>query len=353
MSYYSNLKYHYSRQTCKMKKLLFLSLLLLTACSLPLAGLTTPTPTATSAPTPEATIQVQPTAEPGTEANPLILALAPSPNPSETAIAAAGSLAQKLQDATGLKIVTVAPAYEADLVKAFSVGNAHIGLLSPYGYYLAHENGDVNAMLANLRNGQSLYGAQFLARSDSGFKRYYDPARDENTAEVKEALAQFNDKKPCWSDPLSPSGYVVPLGALKQAGVQTASPAFVEGQGTVVRAIYSKGICDFGATYVDARDLPILEQDYPDVKEKVVVIWRIPAIIPYEQIVVAARLNPQVKQSLLRAFIDIMGTDEGRALIQTVYGIDTFQPADETQYSDFSDFLRASGLDINSLLKLP
>lgn len=146
---------------------------------------------------------------------------------------------------------------------------------------------------------------------------------------------------------------MVPLGALKQAGVQTANPAFVEGQGTVVRAIYSKGICDFGATYVDARDLPILEQDYPDVKEKVVVIWRIPAIIPYEQIVVAARLNPQVKQSLLRAFIDIMGTDEGRALIQTVYGIDTFQPADETQYRDFSDFLKASGLDVNSLLKLP
>ena len=46
-------------------------------------------------------------------------------------------------------------------------------------------------------------------------------------------------------------------------------------------------------------------------------------------------------------------SDEGRALIQTVYGIDAFQPADETLYRDFSDFLRASGLDVNSLLKLP
>jgi phosphonate transport system substrate-binding protein len=334
-----------------MKKLLFLTLFIVTACSLPFAVTPTPTPTETPLASPVATVQVQPTAEPGTESNPLILALVPSPHTDQNAIDAANALAQKLEDVTGYQIVTVSPAYEADLVQDFAVSNAHIGLLSPYGYFLASENGDVNALLASLRNGQTLYGAQFLARNDSGFKRYYDAVRDEDTAEAEEALAQFSEGKPCWSDAVSPSGYVIPLGFLMQAGVQTREAAFVEGQGTVVRAIYGKDICDFGATYIDARDLPALEQDYPDVMEKVVVVWRIPPIIPYEQIVVSSRLNPQVKQSLLRAFIDLMGTEEGKALIQTVYGIDAFQPADENQYQQFGEFLKASNLDINSLLR--
>jgi ABC-type phosphate/phosphonate transport system substrate-binding protein len=336
-----------------MKKILVIALFLITACNLPFVVTPTPAPTVTPVASPVATIQVLPTAGPGTEANPLILALAPSPTTSQDAIDAANALAQKLEDATGYQIVTVAPAYEADLVKNFSIGNADIGLLTPYGYYLASENGDVNALLAKLRNEQALYGIQFLARNDSSFKRYYDTVRGENTAEADEALAQFTNRKPCWSDPFSPSGYVIPLGVLKQAGVRSGEAAFLEGQGTVVRGIYSKGICDFGATYTDARDLPILIQDYPDVMEKVVVIWRTPSIIPYEQIVVSSRLNPEIKRSLLRAFIDIMGTEEGKTLIQTVYGIDEFQPADESQYQEFAKLLKASGLDINSLLEQP
>lgn len=337
-----------------MKKLLLLPLFIVTACSMPLAFIQTPTPTAeASMPTPMATIQVLSTAEPGTEENPLVLALAPTTNLSQTAIDAANALAQKLEDATGLQVITAIPAYESELVQAFSASHAHIGLLSPYGYFLASENGDVQSILASVRNGQTMYGAQFLARSDSGFERYYDLARGENFAEAHEALAQFANKKPCWSDRVSPSGYVIPLGYLNQAGVRTAEAAFVEGQGTVVRALYGKDICDFGSTYVDARGLPVLEQDYPDVMEKVVIIWRTEPIIPYEQIVVNSRLNPQVKQSLLRAFVDLMGVEEGRALIQTVYGLDAFQPADESQYQDFGKLLKASGLDIHSLLSPP
>ncbi len=336
-----------------MKKLLILSLFIVTACSLPLSIVpATPTPTAPPS-TPVAIVQVLPTAEPGTEANPLILTLAPSPNPSQTVIDAANSLAKLLETATGLHIVTAAPSYESELVQAFAANNAHIGMLTPYGYYLASDNGDVQSMLASVHDGEVVYGAQFLARNDSGFERYYDLARKENSAESDKALLQFINRKPCWSDHTSPSGYVIPLGYLKQAGVQTSEAAFVEGQATVVRAIYGKSICDFGATYIDARALPVLEQDYPDVMEKVEVIWRIPPIIPYEQIVVNSRLNPQVKQTLLRAFIDIMGTEDGKLLIQTVYGIDTFQPADESQYQDFFKLVKASGLDIKALIEEP
>ncbi len=335
-----------------MKKLFLFLLLTLSACTLPVIADSTPTPA--MPPTPAvsvATIQVQSTAEAGSAANPLILALAPSPHPSAEVLNAANALAKRLEELTRTHIILVAPAYEADLVSAFQVGNAQLGLLSPYGYVQAYETGSVNALLASLHNGLALYGAQFLARKDAGFTSYFDPARGENTAEAAEALSQFKDKKPCWSNAASPSGYVIPLGLLKQAQVQTGTAAFVEGQDTVVRAIYGKGICDFGATYIDARTLPTLEADYPDVLEKVVVIWRSPLIIPYEQIVMASSLNPELKSSFLRAFIDIMNTPEGKTLIQTVYGMDAFQPADDGQYQQFGIYLKASGLDVNGLLK--
>ena len=71
------------------------------------------------------------------------------------------------------------------------------------------------------------------------------------------ALAQFADKKPCWSDETSASGYVIPLGYLNANQIVTKPAAFVQGHPTVVRSLYATGICDFGATYVDARKFPV------------------------------------------------------------------------------------------------
>ncbi len=334
-----------------MKKLLAACLLLVTACTLP--GGVVPTPTGTPAPIPTAltAAPLQPTAQPGTESNPLILALAPSTQPSTELIQNGQALAGRLQTLTGLHIVLVAPTTESELLRALASGNAQIAVLSPFAYLLASREGQATPLLARVRDGEALYGAQFIARTDMGFKAYFDPARGENTAEAEQALLQFKDRKPCWSDAASPSGYVVPLGVLKDAGFTPREPAFVGGQPTVVRAVYGKGICDFGATYVDARRLPALEDDYPDVLEKVQVIWQIPAIIPYEVVATSSTLNPEIRRSLLRAFIDILNTTDGKLLIQTVYGIDAFQPADDSLYKDFGAYVQASGLDLHDLIK--
>lgn len=334
-----------------MKKLLAACLLIVTACNIR-AGVATPSPAAPSPiPTALTAAPLQPTAQPGTEGNPLILALAPSAQPSTALIQNGQALAGRLQNLTGLKIVLVAPTSESELLRALASGNAQIAVLSPFGYLLAAEQGQVTPLLARVRDGEALYGAQFLARTDMGFKAHFDPARGENTSEAAQALLQFKDRKPCWSDPASPSGYVVPLGVLKEAGYTTREPAFVEGQPTVVRAVYGRGICDFGATFIDARRLPGLEDDYPDVMEKVLVIWQVPPIIPYEMVATASDLNPEIRRSLLRAFIDIMADPDGKQLIQTVYGIDGFQPADTGLYEEFARFVRASGLDLNELIK--
>jgi phosphonate transport system substrate-binding protein len=336
-----------------MKRFITLSLLLLTACNMPGVRGSTPTPTPILAPTasPAPTLSLQPTPQLGSEDNPLILALAPSARPSQEMIDSGEFLAAQLEAQTGYQIVTVSPVTEAQLVQAFEIGNAHMAVLSPFGYLLVYKNEHAGAALASVRAGQTLYGAQFIARRESSFTAYFDPVRVENTTDALQALSQFKDKKPCWSDAFSPSGYVVPLGFLKQSNVQVRAPAFLEGQAPVVRAVYTEGICDFGATYIDARQLPALEADYPDVMERVVVIWRIPAIIPYEQLVMASSMNPEMKRLFVRAIVDLMTTPEGLAAIQTVYGLEALQPSDDGQYKEFAGYVEAAGLDLHTLLK--
>lgn len=342
-----------TKQSCKMKKtLLFITLLFTLGCSFPLQiTLGAPTATPTLAPTLVPTQAPLSTPEPGTEENPLILALAPSPRPNEAVVAAGDTLAAYLESRTGYRVVTVAPASEEALVDSLAKGNANIAALSPYAFVLAYQNQSVSALLARVRNGEMFYGAQILINREGEFTAYFDETRGENITDLVSALKQFEDKKSCWSDEVSPSGYVVPLGLLKQAQVETRGGAFLEGQPNVVRGVYADDICDFGATFVDARTSPVLEADYPDVMDKVLVAWRIPAIIPYENISMSANLPFEMRRSIQRALIDFMSTPEGKATMQTMYGFDEMQPVEDAAYAEFITYVNASGLDILDLIE--
>jgi ABC-type phosphate/phosphonate transport system substrate-binding protein len=335
-----------------MKKLLLAITLAILGCSSPVQ-LISATPAPILTPTPILAPTQTPLAPPelGTEQNPLILALGSSPRPSAEMIAAGKVIAAFIQSHTGYKVVTVAPSSETKLIEAIGKGNAHLALLSPFGYLLARENESVTVILASLRDDQAFYGAQFIANREGGFTSYYDAERDENSADAVTALKQFQDKKPCWSDSASPSAYVVPLGLLTQAQVQVRSAAFLEGQLNVVRAVYADDICNFGATFIDARQLPSLEENYADVMDRVVVIWRAPKIIPYENISLSNSLPIEMRRVIQRAFIDLMLTPEGKTAIQIVYGVDELQIAEDEMYNDFALYVKASHLALTDLIK--
>jgi len=339
-------------QSCNMKKALLTLLLAILGCSSPIQlawGIPTLTPTPTQLPASTQTPLATP--EPGTEKNPLILALGISAHPSPELIAAGEVIAAFIESHTGYRLVTIVPSTEINLVEALHKGNAHIASLSPFAYLLARENDSLTVILAGTRNGQMFYGAQFLVNRESGFMSYYDAERNENTAEAAAALQQFQDKKPCWSDSASPSAYVVPLGVLNQAQVKVSSAAFLEGQLNVVRAVYAADICDFGATFIDARQLPALEANYPDVMDRVKVIWHVPNVIPYENISISNSLPLEMRRVIQRAFIDLMFTPEGKSAMQTVYGMDEMQIAEDVMYADFALYVKVSGLDLSTLIK--
>jgi ABC-type phosphate/phosphonate transport system substrate-binding protein len=249
-------------------------------------------------------------------------------------------------------VVTVIPDSYTALVDAFAKGNAHIALLDPSSYALAFQQETVKAAFAVVENGQALYGAQFLAPRRAGFTSYFNPLNQTNTlSDAGIALAQFSDKKPCWSDERSLSGYAIPLGYLNANEITTKPAAFVEGHPTVVRSLYATGICDFGATYVDARKFPSLEDQFPDLIEQVIIIWRIPEIIPYNVFVFSAHM-PQPMRDLFSLNIPvILQTTDGKAAFKTAFGIEELQPANDGFYSEFRHYLNASRIDLTSLMK--
>jgi phosphonate transport system substrate-binding protein len=247
-------------------------------------------------------------------------------------------------------VVTTAHDSYASLIDALENGNAHIVLLDPLSYSLAYQKELVQARFATIEEGKYKYGAQFLAALRDGYTPHFSPSTGQNTSDADFSLAQFQDKKPCWSEDTSPSGYVVPLGVLNQSQVFTLPPAFVGGQPTVVRSLYVGGICDFGATYIDARKFPSLEDQMPDLLEQVAVIWEIPDTIPYGVLAFSNQM-PQHMHDLFASLIPaIMQTDAGKAAFKTAFDIEELQAVNDGDFADFHSYVRDSRVDIFQLL---
>ena len=302
------------------------------------------TPTDTPLPAPS-------TVELGLAENPLILALPPSGN-SQAQIDSVKQIAAQITERTGYTVVTIVPDSYSALVDALANGNAHIVLLEPYSYELAYRRDLVKASFAILRDGVGKYGAQFIAAREAGFKSYFNPLNETNIiSDARIALTQLANKKPCWSDETSPSGYVIPLGYLNMYQLNTRPAAFVGGHPTVVRSLYATGICDFGATYIDARKFPSLEDEYPDLVEQVIVIWRIPDIIPYEVLAFSTNMPQEMRVQIAGIIPAILQTEAGKAAFKTAYNIDEIEPVNDGYYEEFRIYLDESRVDLTTLVK--
>jgi phosphonate transport system substrate-binding protein len=334
-------------------------LFLLTACSFTVsrASENTPKPApgtetalAIAAATTEAPRATPTSAAPGTIENPLVVALPPGSSSDGTRVEAGKAFAQQLSEVTGYTFVVVAPDSYAKLVQAMGEGNAHVAVLSPYAYALAYREGFASAAFARVESGQKTYGAQFIARADAGFKSYFNTLTGENIEDAATALSQFGDKKPCWADETSLSGYVVPAGILAHNNIPLRAAAILQGQPTVVRAIYVGGFCDFGATYIDARNFSAILDEYPDVIDKVKVVWRVPPVIPYEVLAISQSLPPDVAQAIRDALFRITGMQAGRQVLGQAYGIEEWERVTDAFYDEFRLYIDASGVDLEKLI---
>ncbi|HEY6073829.1 MAG TPA: PhnD/SsuA/transferrin family substrate-binding protein [Anaerolineales bacterium] len=331
--------------------------LLLASCGAPATPVATEPPAPTQAPATQAPAPTEPPApEIGTADNPIIMALAPSATSQELQTGGQ-AIADKLSEMTGYTINISVPTNYAAMVEAMGSGTAHIGWLPPLAYMLAKYKDFADVGLVVLRADSDHYGFQYVANvarvKEDGtpmFTSYFDPATGKSTADPATALKQFEGTKPCWTDPLSASGYVLPFGLLAKEGVKVKAGAWVQGHPTVIKSVYlsSKGeICDFGATYIDARTAVV--KDFPDVNDKVQVLYVSDPIIPNDNVSFATSVPADVREKITAALLELAGTEDGRALLKNGgYDIGGLKAVDDTFYDDFRAYLEAAGYDYTS-----
>jgi phosphonate transport system substrate-binding protein len=200
------------------------------------------------------------------------------------------------------------------------------------------------------------YGSQFLANVSSGFTPFFDPISGLSSADAATALEQFRDMRPCWVEPQSASGYILPAGLLQVNGITSQPGVLAQTHTAVVRALYIKGICDFGATFGisgDPRTASAVQQDLPDVMNRVLIIWRSEAVIPNLNLSLLAGLSEADRQTLTTAFLDLSKEEDGKALLSLSagnYQIDDIKAVQDSIYDPLREVSDALNIDLQDMI---
>ena len=332
--------------------LLFAWIFIFSACGRSTPG-PTPTPTLQSTPSPEPTRT--PTPFPlASQENPLVLGIVSETNDPKAA-AAADDIVVEIARITNFTVSSMVYSSTYALLADFQANKVHIVFLQPFTYIWAKQRGLAQVVLVANHFGVYQYGGQFLANVASKFTMYFDPAKDQNTVDPATALKQFNGKRPCWVDPTSATGYVVPLGLLTNNNVKVKEGVMTQSFTSVVRALYITGICDFGATFAttgDPRTSAAVTQDLTDVMNRIVVIYKIDPVIPNLNLSVQSSLPKEMREDLTFAMQSLARSEKGKAslAIATAYEISDLRTVEDPFYDPLRNLLKQSGVSLDTLI---
>ena len=272
----------------------------------------------------------------GSEENPIVWSFVPS-GEMERVSAGAQAVADLLQDETGYYFKTNVATEYAGVIEALASNppTAHMASLATFAYVMAAERGVAKAELVSVRYGSPTYNGQLIAAANSGISKVSD-------------LKGKTFGRP---DPLSTSGWIIPMLTMRAAGVNPDKDlkGIVDAgsHDAVVAAVYN-GDVDAGACFVDARTS--IEKDHPDVMDKVMVI-AVTENIPNDGVQFIPGMDKEMKDKIVTALLKIAGTEEGKAALKTAYNWTQLERHDDTFYDPFRQVLQAAGLSIEELNK--
>jgi phosphate/phosphite/phosphonate ABC transporter binding protein len=268
----------------------------------------------------------------GTEDNPIVWVLVPSQD-TQVVLSGAEEIAAKFEDDTGLIVNPLITTDYTGAVEAMCSGEAQMGALNTFNYVLAHARGCADVALASVRFGSTFYQGQLITRPDTGIT----------------SVADLAGKTFCRPDPTSTSGWVIPSIDMQANGIDPendlAEIIDAGGHDAVVISVYN-GDCDAGSTFVDARTN--VEADFPDVMDKVIVISESPPI-PNDTVSFLPDLDPEVKDALVQSLLDLATTEEGLAILDSVYSWSGMEVTDDSFYDGFRQQLEAAGINFEDL----
>ena len=269
----------------------------------------------------------------GSEENPIIWSFVPS-GEMERVASGAQEVADMLNDETGLYFDTNVATEYAGVIEALASDppEAHMASLATFAYVMAADRGVAESALVSVRYGSPTYNGQIIAGADTGIS----------------SIEDLEGKTFGRPDPLSTSGWIIPMLTLRAAGINPDSDMEVVDAGShdaVVAAVYN-GDVDAGACYVDARST--IEDENPDVMEKVMVI-AVTKDIPNDGVQFHPSIPQDMRNTIVDALLTIASTEEGVEALETAYSWTALEKHGDEFYDPFRQVLQASGLDITEL----
>lgn len=325
-----------------------LGLVLLISCS----PTTTLVP-ATATPLPTLTPTPQPLGHPE---NPLVIGFVIEDPQASEHQSAAQRLSTALTERAKISVQIRLFETYTGLIASLEDGVVHAVFLPPLTYIYAHEKGIAEVELLANHFGVYFYGSMFLANAESNFTRYFDPVTNRSTAPAETALPQLAGTRPCWVDPTSIAGYLLPAALLKQLDIETLPAVIAQTPSAIVRALYIKGICDFGATFAisgDPRTASTVLNDLPDAEQRVVILWQTEPIIPNLNISFHPRVPAAVRQAVASALMDAVSDADLNTLISQLnqgYALQALKRVDDSVYDPLREVLSALSPDLETLL---
>lgn len=276
---------------------------------------------------------------PGMIPETLVLGLVPS-READVLIENAQPLADYLASTLGIAVESFVPTDYTGLVVAMQTGQAHIGAFGPFALVQAQDIAGADIILQSVRNGSATYHTQWMT-NDPATYCMDEPVADEaglmycnGTLEAaegpigEEALATIPEGTTVsFVEQSSASGYIFPVVQLMNAGIDPATgitPLFAGGHDNSVIAVCN-GDATIGVSFDDARGI-LQDGDCDDLGN--VVVFAYSNEIPNDGVAVAGDLDAGLQQAIADALIAYSATEEGKAVLDSVYEIDEFVPAD-------------------------
>ena len=256
------------------------------------------------------------------------------------------------------------------LVIAMETGQAHIGAFGPFGMLQAIDRAGVIPVLATQRDGETTYHAQWFTTEpekycldeptprqilddDGEIVDYYTNRDGEQytllncngTGAIEteagyiygpkgeEGIAQIEEGTPVsWTHTGSTSGFIFPaLQLLEQTGLDplTGVEAIMSQKHDNSVLAVCNGDAEVGVSWWDAREI-VSPATCPAVEE--MVVFALSEEIPADGIAVSPDLPEEFVQQIVDALLAYAETPEGADVLDSVYQIDTYGPADLEAY---------------------
>jgi phosphonate transport system substrate-binding protein len=274
----------------------------------------------------------------GTAADPTSLTLALVPSQDQSGLVdTAAPLTDFLTEELGIEVTGVVSKDYQAAVEAMGADQAQIGFLPSLQLWQANDMYDASVVLQTERNGNISYPAQFMTNNPDKYCEDEPVERDGmlfcNGADAMQgpagldSITKVEGAKTALLGPASPAGYIYPVLALQEAGLDTDTDIEqipVTANDASVLAVYN-GDAEVGFSFWDART--IVAKDVPDVGQKVVV-FALTEEIPNDGVALSASLSQDLQDRITTALEDYSNTEEGSQVLTDIYSISKLAPAD-------------------------